>query len=198
MIILSAISIFHISWHWAFSGVMIAIVMFLLLYAGRSFGVSSSFDAICTLAGAGKKVKYFEGDWRSKTWMLLFVVGTIAGSAIATVWMQSPQPVQISQATRDDLSALGVHAPVTLEEGRGYVPEEIFNFKSLLTLRGFILLIVGGFIIGFGTRWAGGCTSGHAISGLSNLQLPSLIAVIGFFIGGLMMTHLLLPIILRL
>lgn len=191
-------SILHTPWHWAFSGVMIALVMFLLLYSGRTFGVSSSFDALCTLAGAGKKVKYFEGDWRPKAWMLVFLLGTVGGAAIATIWMQSPQPVQISQATRDDLSSLGIHAPTTLEEGRGYAPEEIFTFRSLLTLRGFILLIVGGFVIGFGTRWAGGCTSGHAISGLSNLQLPSLIAVIGFFIGGLVMTHLLLPIILKL
>jgi len=177
---------------------MIALVMFLLLFAGRRFGVSSSFDALCTLAGAGKKVKYFQGDWRTKAWMFVFLLGTVAGAAIATQWMQSPEPVRISQATRDDLSALGIHAPTTLSEGRGYVPEEIFNFKSLLTLRGFILLIVGGFVIGFGTRWAGGCTSGHAISGLSNLQLPSLVAVIGFFIGGLLMTHVLLPMILKL
>ena len=191
-------SVLNLPWHWAFSGAMIALVMFLLLFTGRSFGLSSSFDAICTFAGAGKKVKYFEGDWRTKTWMLVFVLGTITGSAIATWWMQSPDPVQISQATRDDLAAFGIHTPTTLSEGRGYVPEEIFNFKSLLSLKGFILLIVGGFLIGFGTRWAGGCTSGHAISGLSNLQLPSLIAVIGFFIGGLVMTHLFLPIILSL
>ncbi|MFZ1678580.1 MAG: YeeE/YedE family protein, partial [Saprospiraceae bacterium] len=156
MIFLITISIFNMPWHWAFSGFMIAMVMFLLLYSGRTFGVSSSFDALCTLAGAGKKIKYFEGDWRPKAWMLVFLLGTVGGAAIATVWMQSPQPVQISQATRDDLSALGIHAPTTLEEGRGYVPEEIFTFRSLLTLRGFILLIVGGFVIGFGTRWAGG------------------------------------------
>ena len=191
------LSIFQLPWHWSFSGLMIVIVMFLLLYAGRRFGVSSSFDALCTMAGAGKKVKYFEGDWRTKAWLLVFLLGTIAGAGIATQWMQNPEPVRISEATRADLEDLGIHAPTRLEEGTGYVPNEIFNFNSLLTMRGFILLIVGGFLIGFGTRWAGGCTSGHAISGLSNLQLPSLIAVIGFFIGGLIMTHLLLPIILN-
>jgi uncharacterized membrane protein YedE/YeeE len=46
--------------------------------------------------------------------------------------------------------------------------------------KGVLLLLVGGVLIGFGTRYAGGCTSGHAISGLSNLQIPSLKAVIGF------------------
>lgn len=177
---------------------MIVLIMFLLLYAGRRFGVSTSFDVLCTMAGAGKKVKYFEGDWQPNAWVIIFLLGTVGGAAIATIWMQSPEPVQISEATRADLEDLGIHAPVTLAEGRGYVPEEIFSFQSLLTLRGLILLVAGGFLIGFGTRWAGGCTSGHAISGLSNLQLPSLIAVIGFFIGGLLMTHLLLPHILRL
>ena len=191
-------SIINMPWHWAFSGIMIALVMFLLLVAGRRFGLSSSFDAVCALAGAGRKVKYFEKDWGSYTWLLVLVLGIIGGAAIATLWMQSPEPVQISQATQDDLTSLGIHTPATLAEGRGYVPEEIFNFNSLLTIRGFILLIVGGFIIGFGTRWAGGCTSGHAISGLSNLQLPSLIAVIGFFIGGLVMTHFLFPLIFSL
>jgi len=192
------ISIIHGHWNWLFSGAMISLVMFLLLFSGKTFGVSASFDMICTMCGVGKKVKYFQGDWRPRAWLLIFVIGIILGAAIATKWMHPPEPVQISQSTRDDLAGLGIHAPVTLEEGSGYVPEEIFNFKSLLTLKGFILMIVGGFLIGFGTRWAGGCTSGHSISGLSNLQLPSLLATIGFFIGGLLMTHLLLPIILRL
>src|SRR5258706_6069607 len=105
------VSIFNVPWHWAFSGAMIALVMFLLLFAGRTFGVSSSFDALCTLAGAGKKVKYFQGDWRAKSWMFAFLLGTVGGSAIATIWMQSPEPVQISQATRDDLAAEVIHEP---------------------------------------------------------------------------------------
>jgi hypothetical protein len=50
-------------------------------------------------------------------------------------------------------------------------------------------------MVGFGSRYAGGCTSGHAISGLSDLQVPSLIAVVGFFIGGLIMTFFILPLI---
>jgi uncharacterized membrane protein YedE/YeeE len=53
------------------------------------------------------------------------------------------------------------------------------------------LLLVGGVLIGFGTRYAGGCTSGH-VSGLSNLQIPSLKAVIGFF-GGLIMSYFYSP-----
>ena len=103
------------------------------------------------------------------------------------------QAVQISEATIAELEAVGLSNP-----GSTFIPEEIFNWESLLTARGIIMIVVGGFLVGFGTRYAGGCTSGHAISGLSNLQLPSLIAVIGFFIGGLIMTYLLLPVILTL
>ena len=64
---------------------------------------------------------------------------------------------------------------------------------ALRTWRGVVVLIGGGFLVGFGTAWAGGCTSGHAISGLANFQLPSLVAVLGFFAGGLVGTWLLLP-----
>jgi len=78
------------------------------------------------------------------------------------------------------------------------VPTELFSFESLFTIKGFIIMVVGGFLVGFGSRYAGGCTSGHAISGLSNLQWPSLVAVIGFFIGGLVMTWFILPYILKL
>ena len=121
-------------------------------------------------------------------WLLWLVAGTIIGGYLAIQFLSSPEPVQISQATIEDLSAFGVSAP-----SGSLIPEEVFNFDYLLTVKGMIMMIGGGFLIGFGTRWANGCTSGHAISGLANLQLPSLVAVIGFFIGGLVMTHLLFP-----
>ena len=182
-------------WHWAVSGAMIVVVMFLLTYLGQRFGMSTSFRALCSAAGAGKSCSYFDYNWKSHSWLLVFVVGTILGGYIANTYLQSDAPVAISQATIDDLAALGVSTPRTIEEGTGMVPNELFNFETLFTLKGIILFILGGFMIGFGTRWAGGCTSGHAISGLSNLQLPSLVAVIGFFIGGLITTHILYPLI---
>ncbi len=186
-------------WHWSISGAMIMVVMFLLIYFGQKFGVSSSFEAICSFGGAGSKIKYFNFDWKKQDWQLVFLAGAIIGGAIASTLLASPEPVQVSEATVADLQSIGVIAPqVTESAGAGFLPLELFNFKSLLTLKGIILMVGGGFLIGFGTRWAGGCTSGHAISGLANLQLPSLVAVIGFFIGGLLMTHLLLPIILSL
>jgi len=185
-------------WHWAISGAMIAFVMFLLIYLGQRFGVSSSFKALCSIGGAGSFADYFKYDWKSHDWLLVFVIGSIIGGSIGSTFLASPEPVQLSAATIADLTELGVKVPTTRSEGTGYLPLDLFNFEALTSLKGIILMVLGGFCIGFGTRWAGGCTSGHAISGLSNLQMPSLVAVIGFFIGGLVTTHFLLPIILSL
>lgn len=183
-------------WHWSISGALIALSMFFLIYFGERFGVSSSLRHLCAIGGAGSKFEYFNYDWKAQRWNLAFVAGSILGGFLAIQFLSSPQPVNISEDTINYLETVGIHTPQTLVEGNGYVPVEIFNFTSLWTPKGFMMLIVGGFFIGFGTRWAGGCTSGHAISGLSNLQLPSLVAVIGFFAGGLITTWFLLPYIL--
>ena len=185
-------------WHWSISGLMISLVMFLLIYFGQRFGVSSSFKALCTIGGAGKFADYFKYDWKTHDWLLVFALGAMIGGGIGTSFLGSPEPVQISVATISDLESLGVQVPKTIEAGRGFIPHDIMNFGSLSSFKGILLMIVGGFFIGFGTRYAGGCTSGHAITGLSNLQLPSLVAVVGFFIGGLISTFFLLPIILGL
>ena len=185
-------------WHWSISGFMIAFVMFLLIYLGQKFGVSSSFKAICAIGGAGKKIEYFNYDWKKHDWLLTFVLGGIIGGGIGVSLLASPEPVQISAATIADLSALGVKTPTTTAEGMGFIPHDLLNFENLTSAKGLLVMVLGGFLIGFGTRYAGGCTSGHAITGLSNLQIPSLVAVIGFFIGGLLMTFVFLPIILSL
>ena len=185
-------------WHWSISGVMIAIVMFLLIYFGERFGVSSSFKAVCAVGGAGRIADYFKYDWKKHNWLLTFVVGAVIGGAIGVTLLASPAPVEISSATLTDLETLGINVPENNTEGRGFIPHELFNFQTLGTLKGGLLMVLGGFLVGFGTRYAGGCTSGHAITGLSNLQLPSLVAVIGFFIGGLLTTFVLLPLILSL
>jgi uncharacterized membrane protein YedE/YeeE len=182
-------------WHWAVGGLMISVIVFLLLYAGERFGISSSFDTLCAMGGAGKKINHFDFDWKKNSWQLVFVVGAIAGGYLGTSVFQSPEPIQIAADTQASLSALGVQIPLTKADGLGFLPEDIFTFSNLLTMKGFILMIIGGFLVGFGTRYAGGCTSGHAISGMSNLQPASLVATIGFFIGGLIATHLLFPII---
>jgi uncharacterized membrane protein YedE/YeeE len=176
-------------WPWWLSGIVISAIMFLLIYFGQSFGFSSNLRTICAAAGGGKFVKFFDFNWKSQIWNLVFLAGAIIGGVIAKVLLSNGEPVAISDATIQDLAALGFSAP------QGAQPLELFSWESALTLKGFLILAAGGLMVGFGSRYAGGCTSGHAISGLSDLQVPSLVAVIGFFAGGLIMTHLLYPLI---
>jgi len=168
---------------------MIAAIMFFLLYFGQSFGFSSNLRTICAAAGLGKSAKFFDFNWKAQIWNLVFLVGAILGGFIAREFLSTDAPVLISEATIQDLSKLGIAAPESLQ------PAELFGLDAVLSIKGFLLLAFGGLMVGFGSRYAGGCTSGHAISGLSDLQVPSLIAVMGFFIGGLLMTYLFLPLI---
>jgi uncharacterized membrane protein YedE/YeeE len=134
-------------------------------------------------------VKFFDFNWKSQMWNLMFLVGAIIGGFISAQFLSNGVPVQISESTIADLAKMGFAAPVSVQ------PEELFSLDAMMSLKGFLILAIGGLMVGFGSRWAGGCTSGHAISGLSDLQAPSLIAVVGFFAGGLLMTHLLMPLI---
>lgn len=185
-------------WHWAVSGVMASVVMMLLIYLGKRFGISSSFESLCSIGGGSRLTDYFKRDLKSDQWLLVFIIGSMVGGYIASHFLASPAPVAVSDATISDLASLGILTPTSIDQGYGFMPDELFSIEALTSLRGIVFMVLGGFLIGFGTRWAGGCTSGHAISGMSNLQLPSLVAVIGFFIGGLVMTHLLFPFIINL
>jgi uncharacterized membrane protein YedE/YeeE len=175
-------------WPWWFSGLMIVFVMFLLVLGGKSFGFSSNLRTLCAAAGAGKTSDFFRFDWKAERWNLAFAAGALMGGAIS-VWGMggAERVVALSDAAKEGLVAMG------LTQNAGLLPTEIFGEWS----PGRVLLwLLAGFLVGFGSRWAGGCTSGHAISGLSNLQLPSLIAVMGFFAGGLVMTWFLAPILI--
>ena len=182
-------SVFNDPWPWYVAGPAIGLfVPALLILGNRMFGVSANLRHICS-AILPADIEYFRYDWRkSGMWNLLFVVGALLGGYLSSQWT-GPHDVQISEPTRLALTRLGIH------EFSGLAPREVFNWSALLTVRGFVSIIVGGFLVGFGSAYAGGCTSGHAISGLSNFQLPSLVAVLGFFAGGLAATHWLLPII---
>lgn len=176
-------------WSWWFSGAMISFIMFSLLYFGKSFGFSANLRTLCSIAGAGKKVPFFNFDWKTQIWNLVFLSGAILGGFIAKEFMSTHEPIQVAQSTLADLSKLGFGTPTSTQ------PSELFSLESAFSLKGFMILAIGGLMVGFGARYAGGCTSGHAISGVSDLQIPSIIAVIGFFIGGLTMTFLIFPLI---
>lgn len=178
-------------WPWYASGTAIALIMLALLYFGKSFGFSSNLRTLCTIAGAGKKVNFFDFDWRTQKWNLLFLIGAVLGGIISATLLKNDAPLQLSAATVNDLNAININFDGQLN------PAQVFG-NDAISIKNVLIMLTGGFLVGFGSRYAGGCTSGHAISGLSNLQLPSLVAVIGFFAGGLIMTHLLLPLIFTL
>lgn len=180
-------------WPWYVAGPVIALVMAGLLFSGKTFGISTNLRTMCSVLGAGKSCEFFDFNWRSQTWNLVFALGLILGGFISHYFLTPSEEVHISQATIRELKGYGIDRP-----GENLVPESLFNWESLSSARGIIMLVVGGFLIGFGTRYAGGCTSGHAITGLSNQQRASLLAVVGFFIGGLTVTYALLPYLLTL
>lgn len=178
-------------WPWYVAGPLIGLVIpLLLLGVGQSFGVSSSFRDLCAMATPGR-FEYLRYDWRTGVWRLAFVVGILLGGAIAATVLAPPDPVvDIAEATRADLAALG------LEDREGLFPSDLIGWGALRTLPGLVVVVAGAFMVGFGARWADGCTSGHAIMGLVGRQLPSLLAVLGFFAGGLVSTFVLLPLLL--
>lgn len=180
------------NWPWYISGVAIGLfVPFLFILRGKAFGVSASLRHICAVFSL-TQIKYFDYNWKKEgAWNLYFVIGIATGGWIVSYILTGADVIDISEKTKQSLILIGI------TQFEGFVPQQIFNWNYLRTIPGLIQLVVGGFLIGFGTRYAGGCTSGHAISGLSNLQLSSLIAVIGFFAGGLFATHVLLPLILN-
>ena len=175
------------TWHWSISGFLIGIVMLLLIYFGKTFGMSSNLRSLCAMTGIGKKIPFFDWDWKSQRWNLVVVVGTMIGGFIAVQFLNDASNVSINPKTIEQLKLMGIDEP----NGK-LLPNSLFESSSPKMI---LILIIGGIFIGFGSRYAGGCTSGHAIYGLSNLQIPSLKAVIGFFIGGLIMAHFLLPLI---
>jgi len=177
-------------WAWYVGGPLIALILFLMFYYGKAFGVSSNLETFCTIGGAGKVSDYFKTDWKSRKWSLVFVVGIIIGGYLSSNYLMSTHAIDLNPQTVADLSEIGFE-----NAGDTYLPQEIFATENIFTLKGFSILIGAGILIGFGARYAGGCTSGHSITGISNLQLPSLLATIGFFIGGIIMTWFIIPLL---
>ncbi len=179
-------------WPWYVAGPLIGLTVPLLLILGnKSFGISSSLRHICA-ACLPANISFFKYDWKKEIWNLFFVTGIFLGGVVAIHFIPNPDPIVINPHLAEELGSYGITNYSNL------VPIDIMNWETLFTLKGFMLMVIGGFFVGFGTRYAGGCTSGHAIMGLSNLQWPSLVATISFMVGGFIMANLILPIILSL
>ena len=179
-------------WAWYIAGPLIGLIVpSLLLMGNKSFGISSTLRQVCA-ACIPANIPFFKYDWKKESWNLFFALGIIIGGFIATNWFSNAQAVNINPHTEASLRQEGV------KDFSGLLPKDVFSFNQLFTLRGFIFIIAGGFLVGFGTRYAGGCTSGHAIMGISSLQWPSLVATCCFMIGGFVMTWLILPYLLQL
>ncbi len=147
-------------WPWWFSGILVGLtVPLLFLLAGKSFGISTSFQEVGAMCGPCNLDYLRNHKWRSGIWTLVFAVGIGIGGFI-TVRFLSSEPVE-------------------------FLPE------SFVSVGGAVRLLFGGVLVGFGTRYAGGCTSGHSITGIANLNWPSLVATIFFFVGGLAVTWVL-------
>lgn len=179
-------------WPWYTAGVLIGLIVPALLILGnKKFGISSNLRHMCAIC-APSNIPFFQYDWKKEIWNFFFIGGIAIGAFIASFYMTDPNTVVVDENLKQDLAQYGI------TDFSNIVPVDLFSFESLFSLRGFIMMVVGGFLVGFGTRYAGGCTSGHAIMGLSNLQWPSLVATISFMVGGIIMTHLILPYILAL
>lgn len=179
-------------WPWYVAGPLIGLMVpVLLLIGNKSFGISSSLRHVCA-ACLPAKIPFFQYDWKKEIWNLFFVAGVLIGGCIAASLLSNQVSIEVSPGLQQELAGYGI------SNYNNIVPAELFNWSALLSLKGLIMMVAGGFLVGFGTRYAGGCTSGHSITGLSMLQLPSLIATICFMAGGFIVANLVLPLILKL
>ena len=179
-------------WPWYVAGPLIGLtVPALLILGNKNFGISSSLRHICASC-LPANIPFFKYNWKKEVWNLFFVFGIFLGGIITAMFFTNPNPVEVHPNLAKELASYGI------TDFRNLVPSDLMNWESLFTLRGLVMMVGGGFLVGFGTRYAGGCTSGHSIMGIANLQLPSLIATISFMVGGFLMANVLLPIILSL
>lgn len=179
-------------WPWYVAGPLIGLTVPILLIIGnKSFGISSSLRHVCASCFPAN-IPFFKYDWKKERWNLFFVFGILLGGVVVTAFIANPNPVNVNPELVEELSTYGINNFSYL------LPMELISWSSLFTLKGFVFVVVGGFLVGFGTRYAGGCTSGHAIMGLSTLQWPSLVATTSFMLGGVLMANFILPYLLAL
>jgi uncharacterized membrane protein YedE/YeeE len=165
-------------------------VPLLLLAGNRLLGISSSLRHLCAMC-VPAKIPFLNYNWRDHLWNIFFAIGLLLGGFIGGVLLQPVHAMPLSPATIESLQQLGI-APQT-----GILPREIFSWNNLFSWQHLLIVAGGGFLVGFGTRYSGGCTSGHGIAGLSTMQWPSLVATILFFAGGIVTAYFILPLLIH-
>lgn len=179
-------------WHWSVAGLLIGLIVPALLILGnKHFGISANLRHICA-ACVPANISFFKYDWKKESWNLFFIAGITIGAFIAASFLRDPNDVQINSTLSSSLAHYGI------TDLSNMVPNQLFNWSTIFSLKGLFFFVVGGFLVGFGTRYGGGCTSGHAINGLSHLQWPSLVATICFMVGGFISANLIVPFLLGL
>ena len=172
-------------WPWYVAGPIIGLMVPLMIFIGnRSFGISSNLRHLCAISQPKSiSVEFFKYDWREQNWSLVFAIGAMLGGFLAGVVFANPEPIQLSVEFLTKLATWKI--PI----GEGFLPPVLFGFYW----QSIVIMFLGGVLVGFGTRYASGCTSGHAITGLSTMQAQSLLAVMGIFTGGLIAAHFITP-----
>ena len=172
-------------WPWYVAGPIIGLMVPLMVWIGnRSFGISSNLRHLCAISQPKSiSVEFFQYNWREQNWSLVFAIGAMLGGFLGGVVFANPEPVNLSVEFLTQLAYWNI--PI----GEGFLPPVLFGFYW----QSIVIMFLGGVLVGFGTRYASGCTSGHAITGLSTMQLQSLLAVLGIFAGGMVAAHFITP-----
>lgn len=184
-------SVLRQPWPWYIAGPLIGLSVPLLLLAGnKMLGISSTLRQICAMCFPAN-IAFLKYNWKGQLWNLFFAIGLLLGGFIGGVLLKPETGPQISEATVKELGSMGI----TYKEN--ILPTEIFSWEHLFTWQNLLIVVGGGFLVGFGTRYASGCTNGNGIAGLSTLQWPSLVAVVLFFASGILTANFILPLLLK-
>lgn len=168
-------------WPWWIGGPLIGLfVISLILIEGKQLGISSSYQYVCAKISPWK-LDYFK-DPVKMAWQFWFVIGLMLGGFLLHL-MIPPYQIEIAETSVKTLGSIGISEQV------GFAPAELYEF----TFKSIVILIAGGITIGFGARYANGCTAGHAIMGCAQLSPASIVSTICFFVGGLFATYFIVP-----
>lgn len=152
---------------WYIAGPLIGLMVpALLIVRVKQFGLSSSYRTL--LSRIFKKIPYFNYDYRQDNFQIQLVIGIFLAGLMAHFLLPQNSPETVSNY--------------------GKIATQIYSFEN-----GWFFLF-SGILVGFGARYANGCTAGHCIMGMSQFSVASLVSTICFFIGGLISSHYLIPV----